>query len=741
VERQLTDDAAWEAVASLSRLALAADTLPTLFDQAATLVANALGAAYGMVLESLPGSEELLVRAGHGWRAEVLARATIPAGGGSQAGYALERGEPVVTPDLGAEERFAEAALLRVWGVRSGLSVPIAGRSHVFGVLSAHAVEPRAYSGRDLAIVGTVANVLADAVDAVERRARNRALGTISTLLADAPLDRAGLQEAMAQILVPSFGDAAVIDLIGPDGRIEQRAGGASDGAGRRLLGQIVDQGEPDPEWPWPVGRVVASGTAFHADRPTAPPPALAEHRPEYVAAVLAAGTAAFLTVPLVARGRTLGALSLAYTAPGRLYGPAEIELAQVVARRIATGLDTLQLLEAERAARAEAERALTLAKASEQAEKLRALGQMASGIAHDLNQSLGLIVGHAELALGALNRDEPPIGDVRTSLRTLLQAGLDGAATVRRLLTFARGREEGEPEPTDLAALVREVAHLTAPRWRDGAQAEGRPIRVRVDAPAAASVLGWPASLREALTNLVFNAVDAMPSGGDVRLSVRRASGRVRVEVADSGVGMTEAVRARIFEPFFTTKGAGGTGLGLAMVHAIVARHGGEVEVDSTPGQGTVFRLWLPATQGVVSAVRPDEDAALRPVSVLVVDDEAGLTRLAAQILQQDGHRVATAASAEAAIERMGRESFDVVVSDLGLGAGMNGWDVTAEIRRRWPTTRVVLATGWGAAIDPATARERGVDLVVTKPYRQADLRRAVASVVAPNGREENAA
>ncbi|HEY3081688.1 MAG TPA: GAF domain-containing protein [Chloroflexota bacterium] len=737
-----TDEAAWEAIASLSRQALAADALPTLFDAAASVVATALGVDYAMVLESLPGSAELLVRAGHGWRAEVLARATIPAGRESQAGYALERGEPVVTPDLSAENRFVEARLLRAWGARSGISVPIAGRNHTFGVISAHAASPRSFSGRDAAIVRTVANVLADAIDAVERRARNRALGTISTLLAEAPVDCEGLLDATAQILVPSFGDVAVIDLLQPDGRIERRAVGASSGAGRRLLGALLDRPEPEADWPWPVGQVMTSGTFRHAQAPPSASSELVERRPDHVAAVGAAGIAAFLTVPLIARGRTLGTVSLAYHEPGRSYGPPDVELAQVVARRIATGLDTLRLLEAERAARQEAERALAIARASEQAEKLRALGQMASGIAHDLNQTLGLVVGHAELALRALEEKDPALDEVGDSLSTLFQAGLDGAATVRRLLTFARGREEGDPVPTDLAALVRDVAQFTAPRWRDGAQAEGRPIRLEIDAPAPATVLGWPASLREALTNLIFNAVDALPGGGDLKLSVRRAADRVHVEVADTGVGMSEEVRARAFEPFFTTKGSAGTGLGLAMVHAIVGRHGGEVEIASAPGQGTVFRLLLPATEPAAGAGERDGGVVHAPRRILVVDDEVGLTRLAARMLEQAGHRVATAASGEEAIERMSGQVFDVVVTDLGLGAGMNGWELTAEIRQRWPTTGVALATGWGAAIDPARARELGAGAVVAKPYRQVDLCRAVAAVAPPApAREETAA
>jgi CheY-like chemotaxis protein len=170
-------------------------------------------------------------------------------------------------------------------------------------------------------------------------------------------------------------------------------------------------------------------------------------------------------------------------------------------------------------------------------------------------------------------------------------------------------------------------------------------------------------------------------------------------------------------------------------MVHAIVRRHGGGIEIVSAPGRGTTLRLLLPATEVVAGPTVAEGGGAHAAQRVLVVDDEVGLTRLAARILELAGHRVATAVSAEEATERLNDERFDVVVTDLGLGDGMNGWDLTAEIRRRWPGTGVVLATGWGAALDPANARERGADAVVPKPYRQADLVRAVAAVAALRG------
>jgi signal transduction histidine kinase/CheY-like chemotaxis protein len=365
--------------------------------------------------------------------------------------------------------------------------------------------------------------------------------------------------------------------------------------------------------------------------------------------------------------------------------------------------------------------------------EKLRALGEMASGVAHDLNQYLGLVAGHGELALHEVDRPGLDRDSLRESLRAVVQAAMDGANAVKRLQTFARPRQEGPPRQVDVGELLREVAKLTAPRWRDAAQAQGQPIQVEVETEGHPLVEGWAASLREALTNLVFNAVDALPSGGTIRLAARRAGERVELTVADSGVGMSAETQAHLFEPYFTTKGEHGTGLGLSIVYGIVARHDGQIAVESTLGGGTIFRLSFPvaapATAAPPTAAAAGNDTALR---ILAVDDEPALGRLLARLLEMDGHAVTVAQSAEEALERLAGAPFDLVLSDVGMGAGMNGWELAARVRAAHPDLPFVLATGWGAAIEQEEARRQGIQAVIAKPYRLEDLRRLIASVVA---------
>jgi CheY-like chemotaxis protein len=309
--------------------------------------------------------------------------------------------------------------------------------------------------------------------------------------------------------------------------------------------------------------------------------------------------------------------------------------------------------------------------------------------------------------------------------------AAIDGGKTVQRLLTFARGQAPDPPEMIGVVDLLHEVAQLTAPRWRTGAGLAGRPIGVTVDGDRDAMVHGAPSALREALINLVFNAIDAMPKGGVIALTARRVGTDVVVEVADSGDGMPAAVRTRIFEPFFTTKGELGTGLGLVQVRAIVQQHQGTIAVESRRGRGTTFRIALPWAPTTVPQPIESSAAAPRPASrrVLVVDDEAKLRTVTAKILRHRGLDTVEAASGEEALGHLALATFDVVVSDLGMAGGMSGWELAEEVKRRAPMTRFVLATGWGAEIDSEDARARGVDAVIGKPYRPDDLVRLLSA------------
>ncbi len=368
------------------------------------------------------------------------------------------------------------------------------------------------------------------------------------------------------------------------------------------------------------------------------------------------------------------------------------------------------------------------------QSEKLRALGQLASGVAHDLNQNLALIVGHSDIARRTLDAGRSDPEALSSALDVIGKAALDGAETVKRLLTFSRPRPVGPAERVELGRLLHDTAQLTAPRWRDAAQAEGRPIDLHVEADDGLVVQGWPESLREVFTNLVFNAVDALPHGGVIRIVARREADAILVDVSDNGTGIPTDLQAQIFEPFFTTKGEHGTGLGLAMAFGIVERHGGQIGVESAPGAGTTFQLRLPAAPPIPTAAAPAEPpAGAVALRILAVDDQPALTQMVAALLAPLGHRVCTATSGEEALEHLRAEPHDLVISDVGMGAGMNGWELAAAVREEWPNLPVVLATGWGAAIEAEEARAAGVAAVLAKPYRLSDVQGVIRMVTQP--------
>lgn len=353
-----------------------------------------------------------------------------------------------------------------------------------------------------------------------------------------------------------------------------------------------------------------------------------------------------------------------------------------------------------------------------------------AGGIAHDLDQMLTLVSGYADLAMAQLRLEDADLGEVRKALEHISQAALSGREEVERLLFLSRGRPSGVPSLVDMGELIRQVAELTAPRWRDQTRAADAPVDLHADVPQEKLLIsGWSTSLREALINLIFNAVDALPRGGTIRLVLGACASKVWVDVTDTGTGIPEEVRPHIFEPFFSTKGSGGTGLGLAVVARILERHAGTISVRATGAEGTTFRLKLPR-------VTPPSDSPPLPerkqsgLQVLVVDDDPALATMVSLMLQQEACTSDVATSVEGALEYMRSTRYDVLITDLGLGGGLSGWDLTREVRQQWPDTRVLLATGWGAAISLEEAQARGAHGVLAKPYRMEELWAAIQAL-----------
>ena len=387
------------------------------------------------------------------------------------------------------------------------------------------------------------------------------------------------------------------------------------------------------------------------------------------------------------------------------------------------------------RASNRELEKALDELKATQQQviqqERLSAIGQMASGIAHDFNNTLTPILGFAELLLQSDKLLDNKV-ETRRCLEMLRTSAKDAASVVSRLREFYRPAETDEEFPVvDLAKIVQQAVSLTEPKWRNQTQAKGLTIEVTVNAKATPYVAGEESALREVLTNLIFNAVDAMPQGGRLLLETSIDGDDAIVRVRDTGTGMTESVRQRCLEPFFSTKGERGTGLGLSMVYGIVERHRGKLEIESAAGQGTTFIIRLP------QAEMSDAPAAVTPgtrskssLNVLLVDDEPRVLEVVSAYLRFDGHSVSTAASGREALEKFRRNQFDLVVLDRVMPE-MSGDQTARFIKQVNPDIPVIMLTGFGALIEVSGSQKAAVDVVVSKPVTLDALRQTIEKLL----------
>ena len=398
---------------------------------------------------------------------------------------------------------------------------------------------------------------------------------------------------------------------------------------------------------------------------------------------------------PLVVEGRTTGVLG--------------------IARDI-----TEQKEERERAARA---------------DKLRALGQLASGVAHDFNNSLAAILGRAQL-LRRQTQDEALVRNVEI----IQTAAEDAAATVRRIQTFARKSPAKEFKMVDVSSLLNDAIEITRTRWENEARLRGLDYQVVLEAASEQHTFGSASELREVFVNLIVNAVDAMPNGGRLSIGCAQAGARLLLRFADTGTGMPEDVRQKIFDPFFTTKGAQGTGLGLSVSYSIIERHEGLISVNSEIGNGTVFTIDLPSvTPQAESTETIVESVAVPSLSILVIDDESAVRETLAEMLEMMGHRVLLAESGQSALQTLAGNDCDLVFTDLAM-PDMDGWETSREIRKRWPEMNVVLVTGYGTGTVPPPGEDGLVNGIIGKPFDFSQIGETITGILANESMLENA-
>jgi signal transduction histidine kinase/ActR/RegA family two-component response regulator/HAMP domain-containing protein len=452
-------------------------------------------------------------------------------------------------------------------------------------------------------------------------------------------------------------------------------------------------------------------------------------------------GLRALVLAPLRSESKVFGVL-VAARRDANSFTSIECEFLRQLSEHVALGAGQAQLHGALRQAYEDLRQTQQVVM---QEERLRALGQMASGIAHDINNALSPVSLYTESLLAT----EAGLSDrARGYLETIQRSVDDVAATVARMREFYRHREvQIELAPVAVNRVVQQVVDLTRARWSDMSLQQGIVIHTVTDLPAdVPDIMGVDSEIREALTNLVLNAVDAMPEGGTLTLRTRMAGAgaqdtSVVIEVCDEGFGMDEETRRRCLEPFFTTKGERGTGLGLAMVFGTMQRHSADLEIDSVPGRGTTVRLVFAVPAELATEAEPRASAGHAPsrLRLLVIDDDPVLLKSLRDALEADGHSVVTA---NGGIEGIGRfrasvdagDAFAAVITDLGMPY-VDGRKVAAAIKEASSATPVILLTGWGQRLVADGDTPPFVDRVLSKPPRLREIREALACLCRPAG------
>ena len=691
-----------------------------------------------------PERQVLICRAATRFTPEEMATMTLAVGQGLSGLVALTR-QPLEVSDMRQDPLAVRPDLITKYAQVSYLGVPVLYGDRLLGVLAFSSSQPHTYAPDEVALLTTFATQAAIAIEnarlhgAAVRRGKELEALLRATRSVMGELDLQQILDRIATEAAAITGCLHVKLLLMDHANAVLRVGA--------LWGTTLPEGFQIPLGAGLSGKVAATGGPLFVVDPGGSPDNI------LAAMDTQTGVVTYLGLPIKSGDRVLGVLTFNTTDPHR-YSAEELAYLASFADFAAIAIEKARLFQ-------ELNESYAYLQVAQdeliRTEKLRALGQMSAGIAHDLNNTLAAILGQVEL-LGLRTRDP----EVQETLRILEMAATDGAQVVRRLQDFARQRERSPLAPVDLAQVVTEALEITRACWRDELQRHGRVIDIRLQLVGIPPILGYAPEVRVVLSNLILNAVDAMPQGGTLSFTAREAGGGqsgdqaigqfwtgnetdsrsalpdrpvaelpscpaaawVELLVTDTGIGMSEDVRKRIFDPFFTTKGGRGTGMGLSVVYGIMERHGGHVVVRSTRGQGATVTLRFQKAQESLAAEGPTQQGALVPAPrrLLVVDDDPTVRTTLASMLRAAGHLVTEAEGGAAGIGLLGKVSVDLVLTDLGV-PDVTGWDVARAVKFQTPKVPVVLLTGWGeqGAGEPPAAEL--VDRVLGKPVRLQDL------------------
>jgi len=635
---------------------------------------------------------------------------------------AVRTRRPVVVEDM-KTSNLVTPEWVQAFGIRTLLVVPLISGDRVIGTLALDDTRgPRSWTAADQDLAVTMGAQVALAVDrarqyeeAAQRASEVQTLSAVGETLGST-LD---LQEVLDAIVdsatkITGAQRAVVFEMDQSAGHLLARA----------VRGMPVDKGYVVQLGQGAAGSAVAErAPVWSADVLADPPPGYdslqAQAGLTLAAMATRFGYRAVLAVPVVSRESVLGAVCIYWD---EVHRPEEreIRLLSALARQAAIAMDNARLVSDLRSTLADLKAAQ---EGLVRGATLRAVGELAAGASHHLNNLMAVVLGRTQLLL----MKNPP-EELVVSLKTIERAAVDAAETVRRIQAFGRTETGGAAVALDLDAIVREGIQMTRPRWEHEAQVRGASIEVIYEQVTLPRVPGRAAEIREVVTSLLLNAVDAMPSGGRIVIRAWAEKKRAFVSIMDSGTGMSAEVRRRAFEPFFTTKGVKSTGLGLAVAYGTIRRHGGEITMDSTEGIGTTATFSLPLGESAGPAA-PEAPRAERKGKILVIDDEVSVLEIVAEVLSGCGHTVTVAPGGREGLLSFSAGNYDLVMTDLGM-PDMNGWDVLRAVKAARPTIPVLVLTGWGDTTEaPSGLRPDGV---LTKPFDLTRLSNAVSDALA---------
>ncbi len=434
--------------------------------------------------------------------------------------------------------------------------------------------------------------------------------------------------------------------------------------------------------------------------------------------------TKSILCVPLRTKSKMIGVLEVINKADGFPFTEEDAMLLNFFANQVAVAIENARYY-GELKHKYEEEKQMQEKYA--EIEKLRALGLMTSGIAHDFNNMLAIIAGNIDLIEIEEDKDK-----ILKKVQIIKKTALGSAKTIKRLQKYARTKNDAlQSQTINFNSLVRDAIEISTPMWKDSPQEKGFSVEI-VDTLTEEEpiVLGDDTDLREAIINMIFNSVDAMPQGGKIDIVTYAKNESVYLELSDNGTGMTEETKDRIFDPFFTTKGITHGGLGMSMLYGTIKRHNGSVDIKTMPGQGTTFTIVLP--KGKEKTERASEKSShsikTEEANILIIDDEPQIGAVLSEILSHQGHQTSVFDNGKDGIDALKNGSYEILITDLGM-PDLSGWEVINIARQIEPGVISGVITGWD--ISEAEAKQKGVDFLITKPFESSQIIQVVANAV----------